>query len=489
MIRQHNSLRAHASLALSALFASLTLFSTATLLRAQVNNEVAGLVYHPQVTSYYCGSATVEMMLDNNAVRNNNPFLNYILNPANAPDPVAASFFNVIPGQDATFGTIPFNAVNNVGKSIHPSFAPVAIPGVNGGNPVSAITYGPQLFIYDFAHGAATFTPAAGPNTGVTLSYFNPFQPWGVGSGINGQQFESNVLDNPNVGGGGVHAFTAYNIASQNVANRTIANAIADYQVPAGGVFYNGAHAMAVTGVRSNVQPARNQPFNILGFFVDDPWNGYAINRGLPANQRGLDRHNFVSNVPEGGLPSRWSRMFTPSPGEPGEGAYASGVGFKFVVEPLGPELPDDGTFSGDPLPSPPLVTDLNSADALLLAQTLLATDSDLNAKYGLSGGNFDGSNMSLLAPTGEDDWFIPYEKGGIYTGAFLISAHYGILEEASWDDLGEPLTSITDLLGQYQGIEAGYHPDDNPVVPEASTLSLVAIGTVLLGWKRRRPA
>jgi hypothetical protein len=119
------------------------------------------------------------MMLDNNAVRQNNPYLNWILNPANAPDPAPASFYNQITGQDATFGTIPFNAVNNVAQSIHPTYAPQVIPGVNGGNPVNAVTYGPQLAIYDFTHGAGTYTPVQGPFTGVSLSYFNPFQPWG----------------------------------------------------------------------------------------------------------------------------------------------------------------------------------------------------------------------------------------------------------------------------------------------------------------------
>jgi hypothetical protein len=487
MNSQRNFRRAKARVVLAALITSFAFCSTILEVRAQVNNEVAGLVYHPQVTSYYCGSATVEMMLDNNAVRQNNPYLNYILNPANAADPVAGSFYNQFTGQDATFGTIPFNAVNNVAQSIHPTYAPRVIPGLNGGNPVSAVTYGPQLAIYDFAHGAGTFTPIAGPNAGVALGYFNPFQPWGSGSGINGQQYELNVFDNPNVGGEGIHAFTAYNIGSFNASNRTIANAIADYQVPAGGVFYGGAHAMAVTGVRTDVQPVRNQPYNILGFFVDDPWNGYAINRGLPANQRGLRRHDFVSNVPELGVPSRWSQMFTPSGGEPGEGAYASGAGFKFVVEPQGPEPLDDGLFGSDPLPAPPLAADLNATDALALAQVLLQSDSDLSSKYGLSGGGFDGSGMSLIDPAGENDWLVPYLHGGSNTGAFLISAHYGILEEASWDEAGELSSSLADLLGEYQGVEAGFHPDDNPVnVPEASTLTLAAIGTLLFGLKRR---
>src|SRR3954469_16194550 len=211
MIALRRSSRASSCAALS----SITLSIIASLAPAEaraLNTKVHGLVYHAQVTSYYCASATVEMLLDNNAVRNNDPFLNYILNPANAPDPAPASFVNVIPGQDATFGTIPFNAVNNVGQSIHPTFGQRVIAGVNGGNPVSAVTYGPQLAIYDIAHGAGTYAPIAGPNTGVPLSYFNPFQPWGSGGGINAHQVELNILDNPNVGGEGIHAFTAYNL-------------------------------------------------------------------------------------------------------------------------------------------------------------------------------------------------------------------------------------------------------------------------------------
>jgi hypothetical protein len=184
--------------------------------------------------------------------------------------------------------------------------------------------------------------------------------------------------------------------------------------------------------------------------------------------------------------------MFSPSPGEPGEGAYAQGLGFKFVVEPLGPELPDDGSNFSDPLPALALPTDLNSTDAYLLAQSLLSTDPDLSSKYGLSSGGFDSSGMSLIDPSGENDWFIPYLRSGSYTGAFLLSAHYGILEEATWDEAGDLSSDLSDLLGQYQGIESGYYPNDNPVdgsVPEASCLTLAAIGTVLFGLKRRRPS
>ena len=473
---------------ISALVVSLVVWLPTVEVLAQVDITVPGFVYHAQITSYYCGSATTQMMLDNTAVRQNNPYVDWILNPANAPDPLPASFYNPNTGQDATYGTIGFNAVNNIGQSIHPTFAPRVIQGVNNGNPVSAVTYGPQLALYDFAHGASTFTPVAGPNAGVALGYFNPFQPWGAGSGINALQYELNVYDNPDVGGEGSHAFTAYNAASGNAANRTIANAIANYQVPAGGVFYGGAHAMAISGVQTDVQPGLNQPYDILGFYVADPWNGYAINRGLPPDMWGLPAHSFISNVPEGNRPSRWEKIFTPSPGEPGEGAYAAGVGFKFVVEPQGPEPLDDGIFPSTPDAVPLLANELDAADALALAEQLLQDNSGLSSKFGLSGGSFDGDNMTLIDPNDESDWLVPYLRGAEYTGAFLISSEYGILEEASWNEAGDLSFNLSDLVQQYEAINAGWHPDDNPVnIPEASTMTLAGIGVLLLGLKRRQ--
>jgi hypothetical protein len=150
MNRQPNFRPANSHIVLATLVASIAFFWAPMRVRA-LDTQVPSLVYHAQVTSYYCGSATVEMMLDNTAVRANNPYINFVLN---SPDPAPASFFNVIPGQDSTFGTIPFNALNNIGQSIHPTYQPVVIPGLNGGNPVNSVTYGPQLSIYDFAHGA-----------------------------------------------------------------------------------------------------------------------------------------------------------------------------------------------------------------------------------------------------------------------------------------------------------------------------------------------
>lgn len=481
--------REKSSRLISALVAGAALVLAARGAEGAVNTTVPGFVYHAQVTSYYCGSATLQMMLDNDAVRQGNPYVNWFLNPANAADPAPASFVGVTPIQDRTYGTIPFNGVNNVGQSIHPTFAPRVIPGVNNGNPVNAIVYGPQLALYDFAHGVSTFTPVAGPNAGVALSYFNPFQPWGAGSGINAVQYTLNVFDNPDVGGEGSHVFAAYNVLDHNVAQRTIANAILNYEVPAGGVFYGGQHAMAISGVQTDVAPGRNQPYTIKGFFVEDPWYEYAVRRGDPWGERGLPRHTFMSNEWGVGGVSWWDRIFTLSPGEPGEGNYAGGVGYKFVVEPQGPEPLDDGLFSSDPDPVPLLPSELTATEALALADQFLV-DTGLSDKYGLSSGAFDAANLTLLDPAGESDWLAPYMRGGEYSGVLLIDSKFGILEMASWNDAGEEAFVLEELVAQFEGILAGWNPNDNPInvpIPEPSGLALIGFGVLLLSATRSR--
>ena len=69
----------------------------------------------------------------------------------------------------------------------------------------------------------------------------------------------------------------------------------------------------------------------------------------------------------------------------------------------------------------------------------------------------FDPAGETLLDPSGENDWLVPYERGSIYTGDLLISAHYGILEEASWDEAGDAPFALADLVQEYQGIETGF--------------------------------
>ncbi len=422
------------------------------------NFIVPGQGYHAQVTDHYCASASVQMMLDNTAVRTTNAYINTFLN---APDP---------------FPIAPDGPQHN--QAIPPQ--PVYVGG--------QVTFAPQVAIYNLIHNHATFTPSQGPNTGVPLTYNNPFSPWPTtGSGNNAQQWVLNVLDNSNVGGFGNHNWVAYNVPPTipwgDWASRTIANALHDYGVAAEVTIGHGAHAIAVVGYTTNGTPGRNQAYDITGFYVNDPWTGYAKARNLPNNLEGLGVRAWVKygwsrspvapivNVPGVGpvqaRPNEWFRYFNPAPGFPGEGAYMGGTGFKFVVEPQGPELLDDGNgglLDSVPPLAPLLPTPLDAAGALNAANDAVTTG-DLQGEYGLSGGSFDAANITLMDPTDERDWLVPYERGGEYTGAVLVDSYTGEIEQAMWVSPGDGVSSFTldEIQTMYTDIYSDLLPGGNP--------------------------
>ena len=429
------------------------------------NITVTGESYHAQVNDHYCASATIEMMLDCTAVRTTNAYINTFLTAAD-PAPSAA----LVPAQ------------------------PTYVAG--------QVTFAPQVAIYNLLHNTAAqiafnggtyYTPIAGPNTGVPLSYSSPFSPWPTsGSGTNAIQFGLNVLDNPNVGGNGNHAYTAFNVpptvAWGDYASRTIANAIKDYNVPAQVGIGSGAHSIAVTGVTGTGTPGRNQNYSISGFYVNDPWTGYAISQNLPRNQWGLGRHAWLrygyQQVPlafGGGIaPNRWFQNFNPAPGQAGEGAYMTGLGYKFVVEPLGPEAIDDGNggldsslFTDALLPTPLSSTTIGAQAAGDLA------GSDLNSEFGLSGGTLDTADEVPLSSGNEGDWLVPYEHGTDVTGALLINSLTGQIEEAMWLDATDPSMPLSDWVNMETGLENGFVPNDNVSLPEPSSLMLAIAGAV----------
>jgi hypothetical protein len=374
------------------------------------------------------------------------------------------------------------------------------------------VTFAPQVAIYNLIHGAATFTPTAGPNTGIPLSYNNPHSPWPrAGSGNNAIQWALNVFDNPNAGGFGNHAYTAYNVpptlAWGDWASRTVANAIHSFDVGAQVTIGSGAHAIAVTGYTTNGTPGLNQAYDITGFYVNDPWTGYAKSQNLPKKQLGLGVNSWVKygwtlnpvapqvNIPGVGVvnaaPGEWFRYFNPAPGQPGEGFYMSGPGFKFVVEPLGPEQLDDGNgglLNSIPDLAPLLPMQLDVSGALAAATTAITTG-DLQNLYGLSSGAFDMANIQLMDPAFEADWLVPYMRDGAYTGAVLVSSYTGEIEQATWLDAidGFDPFSLEDLTQMYTGIYEGFIPNGNPVtIPEPGTMSIVCLALISLIAGRR---
>ena len=390
--------------------------------------------YHAQITSFFCGPSSLEMMLDTPAVRATNPLVNAMFN-ANGP-----------------------------------------------GDPA-------QLFIYNSIHGL-NFTPLFGPGT----------DPVGFSLGINS-------FDNPNVLNplsgytttAGTHGYAWYGfvpqLAAGDLASRTVAAALAIYNVPATVSINHGGHWIDVNGVSYSAPPAFNQPYKINGFFVRDPWTGFALTHpgagslGLGINaylRYGVDIINGQVRL------APWFQYFTPTgplPGTPYGGQYI------IEVEPQGPELQDtgDGT-SEDSFPTPPTdIPELNAAGAFADVAGDLASVDTLSGDF--SGGTWDTGDETFMQfpgdPTGEGDWVIPYDGGGgvnDVTGFVMIDADTGVLDEASWFGPTDPITSMT--LAQFDQMvfdeTNGILPEDNHT-PEPAAGLLVVPGLALLWWKRRR--
>ncbi len=90
------------------------------------------------------------------------------------------------------------------------------------------------------------------------------------------------------------------------------------------------------------------------------------------------------------------------------------------------------------------------------------------------------------MDPSGQDDWLVPYDRGTDVTGAVLINAETGMIEQATWIDSGETPFLLSDLVGMYNGDYAGFVPTDN-AAPEPGTIALSLVGMVFITARRRR--
>jgi hypothetical protein len=461
--RARRGVAALTALAVTVLFASTP---------AQADLVTANGGYHAQVTAYFCAAASVEMALDVPAVTNTNAIVTQMLAAGDGP-------------------TLPFFS--------QPPVAGIAI--VNG---VGVVTSGAQAFIYGLNHGT---------NTVNGLGYFNPQLParFPNGTDMPGMVTALNLLDNPNANGAlnpafafGNHQYAGYNLANQGLANRTIADALQDYQVPAVAVIEGGAHAISVFGVTTTAPVVRNQNYAVTGVLVHDPWTGWAVSQALRGNvvptdrfsrpMLGLGYNSFFSygfvQLRNGALVALpWTILFNASPGQSGAAGFSS-AGYKFVVEPLGPEPPDAGDPAGDfGIPTPPalLASPLTSgAAADTAALSDLAANPTLAADIELVGGQFDIAD-ALFVSEGPGDWLIPYDGlGGIndVTGAVLIDSLTGLIDAATWIDpsnSSEMPYSLAQIDAMFQDIADGDLPMDNlvPTVPEPTSALLFGCAAV----------
>jgi hypothetical protein len=464
-------------------------------------------VYHAQTTSYTCAIASMEMQLDIPAVTNNNAFVQTLLGQGD--------------GAYAPIGNAPNNGAQSYIYYMVHSPTAAALPAYNTN--------------FNINNGEAVLNQNA-------YVYNNPaINPVpGSGSDLNSLQFGTNVLDGsaaqvPGVPGIGQDGYASYNLASPYYSSRTIAAALQQTGIPAViainpnpyGYAYNGQlggqHAISVYGVSTTASPTLNGQYTINGFFVHDPWTGYAQNvaGAAAAGGRGIGintylRYGYNSPIPgapqlalpNGGgnatvSPFTWFGYFVPSSGQYAPTVnqlYQTGVGYKFEVEPQGPELPDTGGPNGSyyslPALTPLLGSDLTASGADSDAIPDLDADS-LQNEPGFENGHFDTADTMLMPdpndPSIQGDWLIPYDgSGGVndVTGAILIDEDTGVIDQATWLDPSDPITSMTlsQIDQMYQDQDNDIVEDDN-TVPEPASFGIVLISSIGLGFRRRRGA
>jgi hypothetical protein len=290
----------------------------------------------------------------------------------------------------------------------------------------------------------------------------------------------------------------------------------------------NGAITVGQPGTPGITPGAGN--YTLYYVEVSDPWTGYA--RSQPGSAGGTVGwgentwlrygYDVLGNgqglawiAPNGGTiqnarPGIWFNCFNVS--VPQQSYGFNGYGYKFTVEPQGPESLDTGDPAIDgSLPSPPplLNTQITSAaNALTYANSDAFSGnssfsstlaSDLNANGG--GGGFDpnaGDTTLLQLPgeQGDGDWLVPYDGGGgtnDVQGALLIDQDTGVVDEATWITPQDNLPfgiSLSELDAMMNDEVSGNEPTDNPVPqPEPGTMCLLIGGGMLAAgrWVVRR--
>jgi PEP-CTERM motif-containing protein len=446
--------------------ASFTSAAAAQLVNTKIPN-----VYHYQVTNYFCGSASMEMMLDTAATTNPaSPSFN-----PNVTSLLAAGDGGAVPPN-------PFPRAPNAGAqaSIYSL--------VHGG------TYAAQSTEY---HGFSVYNnPGYGPGT----------DPIGFRNGLN-------AIDNPtdpnnaavsllsgNAGNNGNHQYSLYGgaqfpptIFAAHQASATVAKALIDFKVPASVSVNHGGHWIDVNGVSTTTSGGTTY---INGFYIRDPWTGYATrqaqaNRGLGINT--YLRYGYDVTGGGGTRLGAWFNNFTPAPSSANAGL---GNGYMIEVEPIGPELPDNGLDLAIPTANEGSQANASQADSDAMSD--LGTTADLSSEPGFQNGTFDGNHEMFMPQVGdsgtEGDWLVPYEGNGgtsDVTGFVLIDADTGVIDQATWiDPTVDTPFSLADVDQMFMSESLGTADPSDNFVPEPSSWLLMTVGLALGGAfvaRRRR--
>jgi len=486
------------SVSAAAVLVAAFLDGTPRVMGADVVKTVSGGHYHAQLAGYTCTVASMEMVLDCTAVTSSNAFVRTMLSGAN-PDGTVFEPFPNLPRIRTPQGVWVAN----------PNY--VAVPGPTydrNGN----VTANAQAYVYGLTHAQVTFPAGQALNPPVNC-YRNA--AFGLGTEFLGAQTGLNLLDTNHLyrayvfPSGGSTATSPAGLKDGDQASRTIARALWNYDIPAIIGIDNGRHAVCVYGVRTDVSPSTNLNFEILGFYVHDPWAGYQAH--FPNYDAAVWQENeyvrYGWDTPRtGGIRTRlpdgttnsitlrgWFQHFNPRTTRDAGVAGAVGApGYKILVEPAGPEAPDNGAYLSVPPPPSELSSLLDASHALLYATNELAADPYLIAQPGFMNGAFDPANAVLLSlpadASGYGDWLIPYEgPGGVaqVTGYLLVDASTGVIDEAVWMNPGDMVESMAwpEVIAVETSNFAGNTINDNDLPAPQLSLSVTTPRNLLLSW------
>lgn len=438
----------HSLLCVSCLIALLTAVC------ARADEVILDHGYHFQQTFFYCGPAAIQMMLDTPAVRNNNPSVVALLT-----NPPPALFAHLTQDQWVQYqiyfnsrfrfnfgwlGTTPpaFSLTINAYDGI-PNPPPLW-PGIpQGGNPAHAYAW------------------------------------WG---------FAPDALC---LAAGGERRFRRLP-RNADLAMRTVAYAMKQFQVPATVAVNTGAHWLVVDGVRADGVIGRNQPYTIREVRVSDPLHGLVQRCRQPAPPPVLgcggallaDRAGFILgrnqwwsygvNAPDrfGCMrPRGFLRFFNPA----GPGPYPWSGQYVIVVEPDDPPPPappDDGNggqYESLPDPAPMLDRPLERTELLETWFDIFLELDGASPYKGmfLEGGEFV-EDLAIFRsfpgePEGWGDWVLPYdgpEPGhDDILGVLVLDAQTGVIDNAVRFSEDEVLT-YDQLLEHYDNFYAMNWPN-----------------------------
>jgi hypothetical protein len=258
-----------------------------------------------------------------------------------------------------------------------------------------------------------------------------------------------------------------------NQAVATLAYNVDHYQVPGAILINRGAHWIDVYGINANHQPMSPTDATLVvnGVYTRDPWNGFI---------GAVGKSQYLANTANG-----LQRKFTVQ----GYGAWKFGQylgNYCFVTDPD----PDTADTDATPVDTGSAVP--NASAAAGDAATDDANIAGLESNPSFEGGSFDTSSSDdelVSLDNGGSDWLGPYDQSGGISGADLIDATTGQLDEAWWDDSGQDDTLAqldADVAMDANDTAPGDIIDDNQV-PEPSIISMLGVmGLALVA--RRKP-